>query len=458
MKSTILFFTLLIIAYLPGTLQAQCGLDKFGIKKLYPTKSGGEEWYVNMTDPKSDTRFKNLSNIQFTKQSDGSWQVYSDQIRMEAWSPSNKKWLNVEIEVYAKFISLDAGASDLLQLYSRGGHHSSNTPCEGSAMKGRFYGNRNCAVVKEVNHPAYCSNRGTAQMPSGYNNKKWNGYKTIIYNIVESGKTYVKVEQWLDIDCEDSQGKLVVKGNWKKITEYVDRGDWSASNDPDFTTCPPCEIGNTGNRKANEILSLPGGTSTANLAAWRTDGVRWNWKYLSVREIDPLGTVSPPVVTTSSTPDDGSGSGTATATPAGGTPPYTYSWNTTPVQTTKTATGLNTGTYTVIVTDANGCKDTASVVVTTVTAVVSPAEQIQVLIYPNPVRSGLNILLTAPLQGTYTITISNILGQEFFRQNIAVAGKNREEIFVDAGMLKPGIYFVDISSADQRRRIKIVKE
>lgn len=55
--------------------------------------------------------------------------------------------------------------------------------------------------------------------------------------------------------------------------------------------------------------------------------------------------------------------GTATANPASGTAPYTYSWNTAPVQATQTATGLASGPYTVTVTDANGCTGTANAVV-----------------------------------------------------------------------------------------------
>ncbi|MCH8318174.1 MAG: GxxExxY protein, partial [Bacteroidetes bacterium] len=47
--------------------------------------------------------------------------------------------------------------------------------------------------------------------------------------------------------------------------------------------------------------------------------------------------------------------GTATASVSGGTSPLTYSWNTTPVQTTLTATGLCAGTHTITVTDLNGC-------------------------------------------------------------------------------------------------------
>jgi gliding motility-associated-like protein len=52
--------------------------------------------------------------------------------------------------------------------------------------------------------------------------------------------------------------------------------------------------------------------------------------------------------------------GKLTATPTGGTPPYTYAWNTIPVQTTATATGLLVQSYTVMVTDAKGCAKSLS--------------------------------------------------------------------------------------------------
>ncbi|MFD2042628.1 hypothetical protein ACFSJW_24960, partial [Flavobacterium artemisiae] len=52
----------------------------------------------------------------------------------------------------------------------------------------------------------------------------------------------------------------------------------------------------------------------------------------------------------------GGGNGTATVTPSGGTPGYTYLWST--GATTSTATGLAAGTYSVTVTDANGCPRT----------------------------------------------------------------------------------------------------
>lgn len=55
--------------------------------------------------------------------------------------------------------------------------------------------------------------------------------------------------------------------------------------------------------------------------------------------------------------------GTATASPSGGTTPYTYAWVTTPVQNTQTATGLGIGTFSVLITDANGCAQTFAALV-----------------------------------------------------------------------------------------------
>jgi hypothetical protein len=39
------------------------GLDKFGIKEIYPTKSGGEEWFINMQDPTRDPKFDPQATI-----------------------------------------------------------------------------------------------------------------------------------------------------------------------------------------------------------------------------------------------------------------------------------------------------------------------------------------------------------------------------------------------------------
>jgi gliding motility-associated-like protein len=60
----------------------------------------------------------------------------------------------------------------------------------------------------------------------------------------------------------------------------------------------------------------------------------------------------------------GGNNGASTVAVTGGTTPYSYAWNTSPAQTTATASGLTAGSHSVLVTDNNGCTDTAVVVIT----------------------------------------------------------------------------------------------
>jgi hypothetical protein len=79
--------------------------------------------------------------------------------------------------------------------------------------------------------------------------------------------------------------------------------------------------------------------------------------------IAPVAVVSG-VTSTTSASSPASTDGTATVVASGGTGAYSYSWNTTPIQTGATATGLAVGTYTVTITTANGCIGTATATVT----------------------------------------------------------------------------------------------
>ncbi|MDP1747467.1 MAG: SprB repeat-containing protein, partial [Bacteroidota bacterium] len=71
-------------------------------------------------------------------------------------------------------------------------------------------------------------------------------------------------------------------------------------------------------------------------------------------------------VTLTSTPVScfGGTNGTATVGITGGTPPYTYSWNTSPAQSTITAVNLAIGTYSVTITNGIGCTSTNPVTIT----------------------------------------------------------------------------------------------
>lgn len=61
---------------------------------------------------------------------------------------------------------------------------------------------------------------------------------------------------------------------------------------------------------------------------------------------------------------NGQSNGSATVSVSGGTSPYTYTWNTTPQQSSATAVNLPQGTYFVTVKDANNCTTTATAILT----------------------------------------------------------------------------------------------
>lgn len=84
--------------------------------------------------------------------------------------------------------------------------------------------------------------------------------------------------------------------------------------------------------------------------------------------------ISQPTQLTANVPNEtlsncsGTGTASLTASAAGGNAPYTYSWNTTPIQNTQSATNIPAGTYTVTVTDASGCTATDNGMLTVIQA------------------------------------------------------------------------------------------
>lgn len=71
--------------------------------------------------------------------------------------------------------------------------------------------------------------------------------------------------------------------------------------------------------------------------------------------------------------------GSATVSVTGGTSAYSYSWNSTPVQTSATATTLPAGSYVVSITDASGCTTSATATITQPTQVAATVTSTNVL-------------------------------------------------------------------------------
>lgn len=126
----------------------------------------------------------------------------------------------------------------------------------------------------------------------------------------------------------------------------------------------------------------------------------------------------------------GGSTGSATVTMAGGTAPFTFSWNSAPVQTTATATGLVAGTYTVTVTDFNGCTSSSTITITQPTALTLTTANTNVscfggangtatatagggtgvLTYAWTPSGGTAATATGLVAGSYTITVTDANG------------------------------------------------
>ena len=285
--------------------------DDFHIRKIYHTKTDGQEWYMDNEDldaVRNDERIQNWrengnNKVGLRSLGNNEWEAKgtSDkrQLRLEIWSPAEgnedeqrrSRWLNVEITAYCKVEDSSESPTYAWQLYCRGGSHRNNHRCEGSALKARWRRRNNkVSVVKEICHGAYTENEAEERdrRVERFGDGKWYGAKLIVYNV--DSDTHTKQEVWVD-ETTDSGDQ---KNRWEKVTEYVDNGDWEVeetADDEDDTFKKHCRDNNC-DRRRDEILTKPGGRNNRNCVALRTDNVTIHFKHFSCREIDPSRRVS----------------------------------------------------------------------------------------------------------------------------------------------------------------------
>jgi len=116
---------------------------------------------------------------------------------------------------------------------------------------------------------------------------------------------------------------------------------------------------------------------------------------------------------------NGQATGTATVTPSGGTAPYSYAWSNLPGNT-QTVNNLPAGTYTVTVTDANGCITTQNFTVTEPVALVGNSSVI------NPIlcAGGMATVSVSATGGTAPYTGTGSFSQSEGPQTYTVTDAN----------------------------------
>jgi hypothetical protein len=248
------------------------GYDKFGTREIYPTKEDGREWYVNMKNPVDDENFSITFGPNITRQEDGSWRISAPVVRMNVKTIEGEtNWKNVEMTGYAKIHSVIQNSSNKviendLTWYARGGKHNQEIPCEATAYMGGLYDTGKVGWKKELWFVGGYTDERHANKVTTPLIDRWIGWKIVMYNINDNNE--VKLESYLDNTNSNY---------WIKVTDLVDDGGWYAKMpDSDF-------FGAECSKDKDFIITNSGSTAT-----FRSDNMIWDFKNLSVREIEPL--------------------------------------------------------------------------------------------------------------------------------------------------------------------------
>ncbi|MDP5170023.1 MAG: T9SS type A sorting domain-containing protein [Bacteroidia bacterium] len=146
------------------------------------------------------------------------------------------------------------------------------------------------------------------------------------------------------------------------------------------------------------------------------------------------------------------GVGSASVTVSGGTAPYAYSWNGT--AGAADITGLMMGTYVVTVTDANGCIDSASVVLDNVVSISDLDYVTNLAISPNPTNGIARIDLQLSQNAEVGISIYSIVG--VLVESFVETNTNQVNRQIDLSSYADGIYVVRFTIDNQSTTKKVI--
>ncbi|MEO8150883.1 MAG: T9SS type A sorting domain-containing protein [Bacteroidia bacterium] len=156
-------------------------------------------------------------------------------------------------------------------------------------------------------------------------------------------------------------------------------------------------------------------------------------------------------------PSMGGNNGTATGNPSGGTSPYTYSWNTSPIKTTATISGLGSGTYTITVTDFNGCTQTGSVTLVANRYAADPnvPGDLIINVMPNPNNGQFMLKINSISDGYAAVQLTDATSRIVYNEKISLnAGLTEKSINVSS--IAKGIYLLKVTTDNKWQVIQLV--
>lgn len=226
----------------------------------------------------------------------------------------------------------------------------------------------------------------------------------------------------------------------------------------------PCNGDSSGSIDLTPSGGTPGYSFTWNTSATSEDLFALNGGSYSVFVSDSNGcstgdiyTVNEPAVLLSSgtsTNDTGGGNGAIDLTISGGTAPYSFAWSNN--ATTEDLNGLTAGTYSVVVTDSNGCTTVDTFTIDLMIGVDAGNAGPKLTLYPNPGTGQVNVVAGLPALGSLSLKVADLRGRILFEQATEVYD-HTWETQLDLRALSPGVYLLQLESNGQsvvRRYLK----
>ena len=251
--------SVLSLGMLPN--EALAAPDKFGIEEIYPTENNGPVWFLNEEDPEDDENFLMTSaeDIELEEEDSDVFELDAETgtqkhgVRIHADSPDDE-WRNMEMTGYFR---LQEGNDQFTLVARQGPTYNDDGGCGAYGYYGMLSAEGDAFFKKKLfHHGGYSDRTAVEENVVDDLHDRWVGIKLVVYDLDDDA---VKLELWIDDGNEEN--------NWRKVTEYVEDGDWET----DDSDC---------DRDSDETID------EGTRGGFRVDDSQFEFKKLSIREID----------------------------------------------------------------------------------------------------------------------------------------------------------------------------